>query len=102
MSARLPRMESSQRAQKIEYFLLLLGTQVAKVLFNVGRFAAMALVSLDGSDQVGSAAVVQEEDALAQPPERRGAELDRRPRYLGKRCQPNHCPCDEFRRQSRR
>ena len=38
-------------------------------------FAAIAGVSLDRRDQVGGAAIVQQEDPLSQAPQRSGAEL---------------------------
>src|SRR5207249_3025744 len=38
-------------------------------------FRAVAAVSVDGGDEVGGAAIMQEEDALSQTPEGSGAEL---------------------------
>jgi hypothetical protein len=46
-------------------FLLLLGTQPIEVVDDLIGFAPVALVGLDGLDQVGRASIVQREDALS-------------------------------------
>src|SRR5262249_17893134 len=67
---------SLQRTQEVQNILLLAGAEVVvEVEFVGGVFSAVALVGLDGAQQVFAASIVQEEDALAQAPQRRGAEL---------------------------
>jgi len=55
-------------AQEIDDFLSLLGTQPIEVVDDVIGFAPMALVGLDGLDQVGRAPIMQKEDALSDTP----------------------------------
>src|ERR1700678_2667347 len=64
-----------QRTQEIQYFLLLIRREVEVLLLHGGGFAATARVIVDCSHQVRGAAIVQEEDALSQPPQWSGAEL---------------------------
>src|SRR5579871_2849346 len=64
-----------ERAQEIENLLLLRGVVVEKLLFDRAGLTAMASVILNGVDQVGSAAVVQQKDSLSQPPQGRCTEL---------------------------
>src|SRR6202007_3255203 len=56
-------------------FLLLLSRQPVEVLDDFICFAAVAVGSVDGVQQVGGAAIVEEEDALSNAPEGSGAEL---------------------------
>ena len=68
-------MKPSQRAQEVQYRLLLSGAKAEEVFRHSRRFAAAARVGLNGSDEVGGAAIVQQEDALSQTPQGSGAEL---------------------------
>src|SRR5580692_2998267 len=65
-----------QRAQKVEQVLLLLLRQpvLEKLNHRVG-FRPPARMLIDGVDQIGRPSIVQEEDALAESPKRRRAEL---------------------------
>ena len=56
-------------------FLLLLNGQLIEVFNDPIGLAAVALVSLDGINQVGGTSIVEEEDALSDAPERSGSEL---------------------------
>src|SRR5262245_4464462 len=70
-----------QRAQEVQQVLLLSFAQGAEVIdhpVGLGWLepgVARALVSQDGLHEVAGAAVVQEEEPLAETPQRRGAEL---------------------------
>jgi len=62
-------------AEEIQQVLLLLGVEVLEVVdYGVG-FGALAGVLVNGVDEIGGAAIVEEEDALAESPEGRGAEF---------------------------
>src|SRR6267154_3871869 len=71
----LSAMKRSQRAQEIQYLLLLRGCEVVEIPLDGIGFAAITLVSVDRSDQVRSTAIVQQEDALPQSPQGSRAEL---------------------------
>src|SRR5262249_3959184 len=66
---------SLERAKEIDDFLLLLRAQFIEMFNDLIGLAAPALVSADGFHQIGRAAIVQEENALADTPERSGSEL---------------------------
>ena len=57
-----------QRAQEVQNFLLLRGTEAIEIVLHRGGFAAIAGVGLDGRVQVGGAAIVQQKDPLPQAP----------------------------------
>src|SRR5262249_47796943 len=59
-----------QRAQEVQHILLLGGGQDVKIRLHYVSFGAVALVLFDRHQQVAGAAVVQEEDALPQTPQR--------------------------------
>src|ERR1700722_15679644 len=63
-----------QRAQEVQQVLLLRGRQ--RVVFPDGlhRLRSRAAVGVDGLNQVAGAAIVQEEETLAESPEWSGAE----------------------------
>src|SRR2546428_10575924 len=66
-----------QRAQEVQNVLLLALPEVVEVSHHRIRFGAIAAVRLDRHREVGGPPVMQEEDALSQSPQRRGAELPR-------------------------
>jgi len=68
---------SLERTQEIDDFLLLLSSELVELLDYFIRLAANAPVIADGLHEVGRPAVMQEEDALSDAPERSGAELVR-------------------------
>ena len=62
--------EDLQGAQEVQNILLLAGRQViVKDRLDGCGFAGVAFVSFDCAQQVSAAAIVQEEDPLAQTPE---------------------------------
>ena len=64
-----------QRSQKVQQILLLAGTEVIEICHHCVGFAALACVCPDCLDQVGGAAIMQQEDSLSQSPQRSRAEL---------------------------
>src|SRR5229473_3249632 len=64
-----------QRSEEVQYVLLLRRGQGIEVELCGISFGAARIVVLNGHEQVGRAAVVQEEDPLPKSPQRRGAEL---------------------------
>src|SRR5262245_66078946 len=68
---------SSERPQEVEQVLLLPLAQQQVVRHHAVRLRAVARVRADRDDQVRSAAIVQEEQALTEAPERRATELAR-------------------------
>src|SRR4051794_20330892 len=66
---------ASETSEEIQNVLLLRGAEEVVVVLDRVRLGAGAVVREDGRVQVLRAAVVQEEDALAKAPQRRGAEL---------------------------
>lgn len=64
-----------ERAEEIDQFLLLLSGQAIEMFDDPVCFAAVAAMIADGFDEIGGAAIMQEEDALSNAPERSGAEL---------------------------
>lgn len=63
-------------AQEVEKILLLLRSELPVEVVDDGvRFRALAGVLLDGVEQIAGTAIVQEENTLAEAPERRRAEL---------------------------
>src|ERR1700730_4505433 len=66
---------SSESAQEIEQGLCLPLRELIEVVDDLIRFRALAFVFLDRAEEVSGAAVVQEKDALAKSPERRGAKF---------------------------
>src|SRR5205823_1096946 len=65
-----------QRSQEVQDVLFLTrGEVVEEEEGRVVRLRAVAVVRGDGRDQIARPAVMQEEDALAEAPQRRGAEL---------------------------
>src|SRR5438270_4953720 len=64
-----------KRAQEINEVLLMLRAQPVEALDDLACLAAAASVRLDRIDQVGLSSVMEEEDALPDPPERSCAEL---------------------------
>ena len=73
----MPRQTNRlKRPQEIQDFLLLRRIQVVEeLLLHSGGFTAVAGVLLNRVEQVRGAPVVQQEDALSEPPQRSGAEL---------------------------
>src|SRR6266852_4537947 len=67
--------EALQRAQEVQYLLLLRGAEVGEILLHRSGFAAPAGMGLNRRQQVRAAAIVQQEDSLPQTPQRSGAEL---------------------------
>src|ERR1700723_2126688 len=67
----------SERTQEIDDFLLLLSSEPIEMLDYFICLAANAPVIADGLHEVGRPAVMQEEDALSDAPERSGSELVR-------------------------
>src|SRR6185369_6305136 len=66
-----------QRAQEVEDVLLGPLAEVVEVADDAVRLGAVARVLADGALEVRGAPVVQEEDPLAETPQRRGAEFPR-------------------------
>jgi hypothetical protein len=66
---------SLERPKEIDEVLLFLGAQPIEMLDHSVGLAATALVSSDGFYQVGRPSIMQEENALADAPERRSAKL---------------------------
>jgi hypothetical protein len=64
-----------KRSQEIDNVLLFLSPQPIKVIDDPVGLAPGASVFLDSFHQVGCASVVEEEDALSNPPERSGSEF---------------------------
>jgi len=64
-----------KRAEEIQQVLLLLRVQMLEVVDYVVGFRALAGVFVNGIEEIGGAAIVEEEDALAEAPERRGAKF---------------------------
>lgn len=62
-------------AEEVDDVLLVLGGEAVEALDDAIGFAARAPVVVDGFNEVGGASVVEEEDALADSPERRGTEF---------------------------
>jgi hypothetical protein len=67
---------SSQVAQEVQYMLLIGCTQHIEIRDHLVGFRAAAGVILDRGQQVIGAPVMQEEDALADPPQRCATELE--------------------------
>src|SRR5882762_3121288 len=80
--APLARIGGLQRPQEVDHVLLLLGAQVEEVVHHPIRFAAFAGMQADCVNQVSGPPVVQEEDALANTPQRRGPKFVRSCRAL--------------------
>src|SRR5258705_12230440 len=74
-SRRMAASRASQRAQEIHDRLLVVTRQQVEVVNHVVGFRSAARVLLDRSVDVAGAAVVQEEQTLADAPQRCGAEL---------------------------
>src|SRR5277367_568742 len=68
----MPRQTNRlKRSQEIQNLLLLRRIQVVEeLLLHSGRFATVAGVLLNRVDQVRGAPIVQQEDALSEPPQR--------------------------------
>ena len=64
----LTRVSLLERSQKIDNFLLLLGAQLIEILDDPVCFAATALVSSDGFNQVVGPTVMEEKDTLSDAP----------------------------------
>src|SRR5437867_10913634 len=79
-SGECPR-QSLEAAQEVQKILLLVLVEVVEVIDDGVRLRRSesqvpgALVGLNRLEQIIRPSVVQEEDALSQPPERRGQEL---------------------------
>ena len=71
-----------QRTQKIQQILLLLSVEALEVANHAIRFGTLAGVFPNGIQQVRGATVVQEENALPESPQWRGAKLVRSRRTL--------------------
>src|ERR1700730_16092794 len=71
----LAAARSSESAQKIEQGLWLFLRELVEVVDDLICFRALTSVFLDRIHEVSGAAVVQEKDALAKSPERRGAKF---------------------------
>src|SRR5882672_1943431 len=65
----------SERAQERRQSLLISEAQLIKVADHAVCFRALAGMLLDGNANIGGAAVMQEEQALADAPQRRATEL---------------------------
>ena len=65
----------SKRAQEIEYRLCLRLRELIEVVDHLVCFRSGALVFFDGIHKIPRAAVVQEKDALAEPPKGGSAEF---------------------------
>lgn len=66
-----------ERAQEVDDFLLLLGTQLIELVNDLIGLAARAFVIADGFNQVRRAPIVKEEDPLPYAPKRSGSEFVR-------------------------
>jgi len=66
-----------QGPQEIDDLLLLLSFQFIEAVDDHVGFAAFALVSLDGFNQIRRASIMKEEHALPHAPERSGSKLVR-------------------------
>ena|ERR1700676_269430 len=64
-----------QRTQEIDDCLLLLSSQPIEIIDDLVCLAALAAVISDGLHQVGRPSVMEEENALSDPPERSASEL---------------------------
>jgi|SRR5271155_4071062 len=64
-----------QRPQEVQQVLNVRGLQGAEFVDDGASFRSGAAVRMDRLDQIGRAAVVEEVKALAQSPQRSGAEL---------------------------
>ena len=64
----LTRVSLLERSQKIDDFLLLLSAQLIEILDDPVCFAATALVSSDGFNQVVGPPVMKEKDTLSDAP----------------------------------
>src|SRR3974390_1378848 len=72
---RMAASVASQRAQVVQQRLLVVDGQQTEVLNHLVGFRSLTLMLVDGHCQVIGTPVMQEEDALSDPPQRSSAEL---------------------------
>ena len=70
-----PTVRNLERAKEKDQVLLVLVRQAFEILDDLVGLAFVTLMRLDRFHEVGGAAVVQEEDALPQTPQRSGPEF---------------------------